>query len=512
MSKAEEQAVLAKMRQDCLDNLYVFCKVVCGYDKFVPRLHHKMSTFLQHDPALRKLMLVPRDHFKSSLGIAYILWRICRNPEERILLAGDTLSTAQKKMNKIRAYFVQSKMLKVLFPEVIPPRALAGDLPGSLDEMVVPRKEAHAEPTVTAAGVTGARAGAHYTLIVCDDLATKEAKDQPSTMAKTIEWLDGAEALLEEPYENEIILIGTPWTHGDVHEHAQKAWSRGTFENFYNELIIPFFDDEGDPIFPELYGGVENAMDFAMRFSQTNPYLWSANFMLNPQVPDAEFQEDDLQYYHLSPDAQFLLCTRGVGQDPFIIPKSSLDVFIAIDPAFSKDATASKAAINVSGIAPDGNVFILDSIGVRGGTDVLIDTICEQCIIWAGQLRRLGVEKVGQQQAFIDYLQKELRRRGIYRKVDPLPPGSTKSKEARIRSILQPYFGQKRVWVRINQGGLLEEFRKFPLWNVRDELDAMAYAADHYWNKYGKGVAQDYDQYLDRYRAARATADPVTGY
>lgn len=515
---SDNKQILDQMRQDCLDSLYLFCKVVLGFDRLTEQLHKPICDFLQKDPSLRKVLMLPRDHYKSTIVIGYVIWKLCHNPEERILLVGDTATTAQDKLLKIRTLFVTSKMLHVLFPDRVPPEALKAkkneNLPGSAEELIIPRLKAHQEPSIRALGVTGARAGAHYTLIICDDLFTKEAKDQPATAAKIRDWADGAEAMLERAYENQILVVGTPWHHEDVYEHlagTEGSWRKSAIDNFYSELKIPFFDKNGEPIFPELYNGRDNAMDFAERMAATNPYLWSANFLLDPQIPNAEFSEDDLQYFTHARNQQYILYRPEEAKEPTVVPLDLGDVYIAVDPAFTKDALASKAAINVSFVAPDGNVFILESVGMRMGTDALIDKICELCIKYKDHLRKIGVEKVGQQQSFIDYLVREMRRRGIYRRVEPLPPGSRSSKQARIRSVLQPYFGQRRVWLQINQTGLLGEFRKFPLSEIMDELDAMAYAADNFWSS-TPGVHSNHDQYVRDFEAARATASKHTGY
>lgn len=512
-----DKEILAQMKQDCLDSLYMFAKVVCGFDRLTEHLHKPICDFLQKDPAIRKVLMLPRDHYKSTIMIAFVLWRLCRDPEERILLVGDTATTAQDKLLKIRSLVATSRMLHVLFPDCVPPEVLKSkqneNLPGSAEELIVPRKKAHQEPSIRAVGVTGARAGAHYTLIICDDLFTKEAKDQPATAAKIRDWADGAEALLELAYEHQIIVVGTPWHHEDVYSHLageEGSWHKSSNEAFYAELKIPFFDEKGDPIFPELYGGRDNALDFAERMAATNPYLWSANFLLDPQIPNAEFSEEDLQYFTFSKNG-YVLYRPEEAREPTVVPLDMCEVYITVDPAFTKDALASKAAICVSAVAPDGNVFVLESIGMRMGTDALIDKICELSIKYRDHLRKIGVEKVGQQQSFIDYLTKEMRRRGIFRRIEPLPPGSRASKESRIRSVLQPYFGQRRVWLQVNQTGLLSEFRKFPLSDIKDELDALAYAADNFWS-HSVGTHSNYEKYIQEFEAMRASVSKVSGY
>ena len=510
-STKTDKEYLEDMRLACKASLYVFAQTICGFHDFVKRLHKPMCEFMQGETTLRKMILVPRDHYKSSVVQAYILWRLVNNPEERILIVGDTGGTAEKKLIKIRDFIEYSTMLRAIFPEIIPPDT--SKVKWSTTEVTVNRKGIHQEPSITAQGVSGARAGAHYTLIICDDIATKEAKDQPATMQKTIEWMDGSEALLEEPYSNEILVVGTPWAHDDVYEHVRKSWGSGRKledGNFlFSEFFRPFFEDDGEPIFPELYGGRANAMDFAIRMSETNPYLWSANWLLKPSMPNVDFDETQLQYYILTPDKKYVLYPADQ-KEPNVVPVAQLDKYLTCDPAFKKDMSANKAAVNLSGIAPDGNIFILESNGIRGGADMIIDRIHALCIEHP-DLRKLGVELVSQQQGFIDYLNKELRSRGVFKRADGLTPGSKLSKEGRIRSLLQPYFAQRRIWVQVNQVGLLDEFRKFPLSKVRDELDAMAYAAGYYW-KNATGMNTSYDDYIKEYELKRATANTRTGY
>jgi len=504
---------IQEMHDECKASLYVFAQTICGFDKFTKGLHKPMCDFMQHNEALRKMLLVPRDHYKSSVVQAYILWRLVNDPEERILIVGDTGGTAEKKLIKIRDFLEYSTMLRAVFPKLIPPDT--SKVKWSATEVTVNRKGIHQEPSITAQGVSGARAGAHYTLIICDDIATKEAKDQPATMKKTIEWMDGSEALLEMAYTHQIFVIGTPWAHDDVYEHVRKAWGGGRIledgQSLFAEFNRGFFGDDKEPIFPELYGGRANAMDFAQRMAETNPYLWSSNFLLKPAMPNVDFDEEQLQYYVKSSDGQYVLIKGEGVVEPTIIPISTLQKYITCDPAFKKDMSANKAAINLSGAAPDGNIFILESIGIRGGADKIIERIYE-LLVEHPDVRKVGVELVSQQQGFIDYLNKELRTRGIYIRAEGLPPGSKLSKEGRIRSLLQPYFAQRRVWVQVNQVGLLDEFRKFPLSNVRDELDAMAYAAGYYWKLATGGLHSSYDDYLKKYEADRATANDRTGY
>ena len=100
-STKTDKEQLEEMRVACKKSLYVFAQTVCGFHDFVKRLHKPMCEFIQYNESLRKMILVPRDHYKSSVVQAYILWRLVNNPEERILIVGDTGGTAEKKLIKL---------------------------------------------------------------------------------------------------------------------------------------------------------------------------------------------------------------------------------------------------------------------------------------------------------------------------------------------------------------------------------------------------------------------------
>lgn len=508
---SSNQEYLDTLRGDCLSSLYLFAVVCCGFDRMTPSLHKDMCDFLQHDRAIRKLLMAPRDHYKSSVVQAFILWRLAKNSEERVLVVGDTAQVAEGKLKKIKDLLLTRKMLRLLFPRLIPQDVSKN---WSADAIILSRDGAYTEASISARGTSAARAGEHFTLIVCDDIATKQAKDEPTTMRKIIEWSDGAESMLELPYQHEIIVVGTPWAYDDVYEHVERMWSSEPrlFKSFKQGFFGSIGVSDGEPIFPELYGGLDNAKAFIKRQLETNYYLASANYLLSPQVEGSEFNPEHLQYYELDPTRDYILYASEDVTRPHVLSLNELSIYMTIDPAFSKDPTASKAAVAVSGVDNRGNVFVLESIGERPGTEGLVRKIVNLCGIYKPYLRRVGVEKAGQQESFKILLQRELRESGFYLMPDLLPPGSKKSKEIRIREALQPYVSQRRLYIRPNMVGLIDEMNKFPLSKHKDELDALSMAADHYWKLSTVSSALAAERWQETFEVARQSASPITGY
>ena len=508
----QTQVYVEETRDEALGNFFFFTRAVIGQDKLTNRFHKDMCDELQYVNALRRLWLVSRDHFKSTIvGIAYPLWLLIRNPEERILIAADTANNAEKKLAKIKQLILGSKGIRAFFPEIIPGNVRKTVWSDS--EIILPREEAHAEPSISTVGAGGAVVGQHFTRIICDDIIAKEATDSPSVMSSVIRWADSLESLLVEPYVNTIDVVGTRKTHDDVYEHLRSNWKNGEDSEdrpFYREFIRSFWASPGEPLFPELYGGKKNALDFARRQQKQNAYLWSCDFENDPRSPEAEFQIEDLQSYQWDVSKEHVLFEEK--DQTRVIGLAAMTVYMTVDPAYAKERGSSMGAIIVSGCVPTGEIFILEAIKDRWGGQGLIKAVKRMARKYQHYLRTLGVEATGTQQAWIDDLIKEMRRDGLFVRIDSLQPGGKAGKDARIRFQLQKYFGAKRVYITAEMDQLQRELRHFPLSKEKDLLDAAAYSAEHYWNRAVPIDRESKDKEMELVAAREATRNSRTGY
>jgi hypothetical protein len=511
--KTASPEYIEEIRTLARENFFFFARAILGMDRMTERFHKDIAEGLQAQHAIRRLWMLPRDHYKSTLiSICYPIWLLLRNPEERILLAGDTATNAQGKLSKIRSLILECETLRAFFPEMIPENVRKTQW--SDEAITLPRRGAHAEGSIETIGAGGAVVGRHFTRIILDDIIAKEAAESPTVMKSVITWADNVESLLVNPMEDTIDVVGTHWHHSDVYHHLQKHWKPEGPEFFY-ELKLGFFDglDENNKVlFPELYGGVENAKKFAARMSMQNPYLFSCNYLNDPTVPEAEFDLADVQFYEWDKDRRHVMY-QTLGSDvPRVIPLTQMAVVITCDPAYSKKVTASRGAIAVSAVAMTGECFVLETKVGRWGGQGLIRELIATALRYRGLSRVIGIEATGTQQAFIDDFSKVARRKKVYCPIDPLLPGGMKAKDARIRFNLQQFVGTKRLYLDPQMNDLLEELRKFPMSDEKDLLDALSYAAEHYWNR-AWGFDKDADaKEEDVTKAREATKNKTTGY
>ena len=148
------QEVWESMRYLGKSNLYYLCKVILGYDLLVPHVHMPMCEFADTVKALRRLKLMPRTHYKTTIWtIGQTIKDIINDPNITILLIADTGTNASRFMREIQQHFEMNEMFRWLYPEIIPENFTKAIW--SQTEMIVPRTKVRREPTVDAIGAGG---------------------------------------------------------------------------------------------------------------------------------------------------------------------------------------------------------------------------------------------------------------------------------------------------------------------------------------------------------------------
>src|SRR5690348_4464943 len=107
-SAADE--IYENTKENARASLYFFTTAVLGYSKLQRNPHLELCNFLQADPPRRKVVLIPRDCFKSTVASkSFPLWVLIQRsfcglagPEHRILLASFAADNAKKQIKAIR--------------------------------------------------------------------------------------------------------------------------------------------------------------------------------------------------------------------------------------------------------------------------------------------------------------------------------------------------------------------------------------------------------------------------
>jgi len=407
-------------------SLSVFCREVLGYADLLP-IHDEFCQFIQDPTHHFKLGLLPRYSFKSSLGtIGYTLWRLVRDDALRVLIYSDATERAQAFLTEIKHHLLGQKpgsRFREVYGawEVDPKQGVWNQ-----SQIVVrPRQTAHAEPSVDTAGVESSKVGAHYDLIVFDDLVTKENVTTKDLMDKVSDCYRTALSLLKPG--GEVVLWGTRWHFGDL-------YGRLVAENLVSKRYATFIRDAevGEDGTPYPFAKIGLTKHFlAQQKAEQGSARFSCLYRNNPVDDEtATFKAVDFRFY------------QPAQSDAFQSWLSTLYITAVLDaiPPPTSDH-GDDAAIVVVGTDSEHTMFLLDAVAGRLTPDQQIDTLMAMHRTWT--LRVVGLETNAFQRMIKSALERRVQESRSQRDFHPFSivefTGITQgNKEQRIQG-LQPW-------------------------------------------------------------------------
>jgi len=239
-------------------DLFVFGKGILGLDRLTQSLHLPACRFLSRFPPYRKLLLMPRDHLKTSMCRALVLHILLQNADSnpyfpgmegcntRILLANETATNAQHQLRWIMIQLEANELLRAFWPHRVWDNARRESKKWNGEEIMIPRNKEYPEASIETIGVGGAVTGRHYDVLLKDDLVTLEAANSPTLMYNAIEWHKTSRALMDDPDKSLEIIIGTRWAVHDLYSYIER--NDPTVEVICRKAV-----EGGEPIFPEMF-------------------------------------------------------------------------------------------------------------------------------------------------------------------------------------------------------------------------------------------------------------------
>lgn len=444
------------MREYANNDFWFFLTEILGVKGLNRTFHGEMADFMQAQKE-QKLILAPRGHLKSTIcTVYYALWRICKNPNVRVLIANYKLQLASSLLFQIRNEFTMNEGLEVYYPHLIPDMKKAK---WNESEITVRRETNPKEATVEIAGVGAEITGRHYDLIICDDVVGPGNITTKEQLDKTLQWFNQLEFLLDPGGDQ--CLVGTRWHFDDLYGHIQEHLSPP-----YAVFKRGIWDEEGNPIWPEKFTKerVASLKERVEKDPKQGPALFVAQY-LNEVIDEAtaDFKRGFLKEYN---------------EDE--LPED-LAVTMTVDPAISDKETADFTAITVRAVDINGNWWILESFAERGMTPMdLIEKVFEMFLKWKERGYEpdgVGIEYVAYQKALQYIINDEMRKRNIWLPMYELK-NHRNSKEYRIRGALATRWqlGAIRIpRVRLdNTDELLDQLFRFPKCSHDDLVDSLA--------------------------------------
>lgn len=296
-----------QLRTACEQSLYLYTKFVLGRDYLTDALHEPVCMWLQTPTPQRKMLLLPREHAKTSMVSHGLPTHILIQPAEsniyvpgmdgadcRILLSCETEARATDHIRVMETAFESNDLLRALWPHRCWTSPRKQSKKWNDREFIIPRAHEYPDPSVRGIGVGGAITGAHPNILIKDDLISIEAANSPIVMHTAIRWHVTSRALINTPDSLEFI-IGTRWAVGDLYQYIiDNDESVG--------YIVRAIVENGETIYPERFT-LEKVAQLRKEFGTLFPLLYM-NSAADPDLVDFDL-EDIREFYILDDQVVF---------------------------------------------------------------------------------------------------------------------------------------------------------------------------------------------------------------
>lgn len=404
-----------------------------------------------------QLILLPRDHQKSRMIAYRVAWLITRRPDIRILYISATSALAEKQLRFIKS-ILTSPIYRKYWPEMVNEDE-GKRTRWTNSEIIVdhPRRTAEgvADPTIITGGLTTALTGFHVDIAVLDDVVVQEnayteegrnkVLSQYSLLA-SIEGADSAEWVVGTRYHPKDLYNDLLQMEEELFDsNGELTGTEPVYEVFQREV-----EDRGDGTGQFLWprqmrpDGKWFGFDIKILSQKRAKYLdksqFRAQYYNDPNdSADAPIDRSLFQYY----ERKYL--TRQKGK--WFFKGRQLNVFAAIDFAFTRSKRADYSALVVIGMDSAGEIYVLDVERIK--TDKvgdLFELILRHFVKW--DFRKLRAESVAAQAMIIKELKYSyLQPQGIQIAIDDTKPTRYDgTKEERISFILEPRYKDQKVW------------------------------------------------------------------
>lgn len=424
-------------------------------------------------PPVNRMLQMARGHWKSTLVIAYLLWRIYRNENIRILHATNIKDLSQAFIRELRMYFEDQQLQETVW-NLRPHRR--GPLVPELDkttrryygegdneskdrkviwsnqQIQMVRSETMKEPTVFSTSVKSKATGQHYDVIIFDDIVDYDNSRTAAKIATVGRWAadiasirnivsyeshygtlpDGTK--LKETLGDEYVVTGTPYDPNDFYATTEKKAADLDFCVFKRNIYA---------------NGVDNL----------DGYTWSRFTERHEKRLRSELSEVPGVF-----DAQYLLCTNSselqvintetiewISKEKFMngrTPTGLVEFYdggggfhqvspiMAVDFAISLNARADFTAIAVGGKSAGGKLVCLEMSAGHFSVDKTLAEIIRIAKFW--RVKRIFVETISFQALYRRQILEFFRREGFSAAVIDYNPVGNKHK--RIEAQLGTYF------------------------------------------------------------------------
>lgn len=482
-------ATLEQIKQAAETDLVTFIKLVAP-EQVLGQCHEDVCNWwTREDSKSHQLLLFPRDHGKSRLIAYRVAWELTKNPTLRILYISATANLAEKQLGFIKG-ILTSEIYRRYWPDHV--HADEGKRTRWTNSEIMldhplRKKENVRDPSVFTGGLTTSLTGMHCDIAVLDDVVvyenayTGEGRNKVKSQYSLLSSIEGADA--------KEWVVGTRYHPADLYndllqmvedqydENGEKIGEDNIYEIF-EKPVEDNGDGTGQFLWPRCQrkDGKWFGFDMKVLAKKRGQYLdkgqFRAQYYNDPSDPDnVPVSPDKFQYY----DRKHIREDNGYTY----YKDRRLNVFAAVDFAFSLSKRADYTAIVVVGIDAENNVYVLDIDRFR--TDRIseyFDHILHLSNKWS--FRKLRAETTVAQMAIVRQLKELIKQHGLAVSIDEFRPNKGQgNKQERIAAVLEPRYDNMSIWhYRGGNSQILEEELSSRNPAHDDVIDALASVVD----------------------------------
>jgi hypothetical protein len=303
-------------------------------------MQYDIASYLQHGPR-RRMIQAFRGIGKSWITAAYVIWRLLRNVNERILVVSASKDRADSFSIFVKRLINEIPELHFLRPH--------NDQRDSNIAFDVGPSEPHQAPSVRSVGITGQLTGGRATVIIADDIEVPKNSLTHMQREKLSELVKEFDAVLSPG--GEVIYLGTPQTEMSLYNQLPergydvRVWPA----RFPSEKLASRYGERLAPLIQQMLAEKpELAADYSGRGAPTDP----------ARFHDTDLLERQASYGRSGFSLQFMLDTSVSDEDRYPLKLSDL-VVMALD--------VEVAPVKLSwGSAPEQLALGLPVVGLAG--------------------------------------------------------------------------------------------------------------------------------------------------
>jgi hypothetical protein len=291
----------------------------------------------------RALVFMPRGSGKSTLGVAYIAWKVGNDRDLRVFLASKGADLAEERMRELE-HILSSREYQEVFGDLIPPPKT---LTWTATEKIISGRGDHAtHSTFYAVGIGGQAAGHRSDILLADDIIDQKNAMTEVQRGHASAWFWKEVEPVLEPVTGQWIILATPWSHNDLYAEIKENWGEdetADFEFLHVKALYQAKNTEG-ALEWRSYWPARFPVQEMLNKKRTRPLEFVSQYMCEPIDTTYSFlQKDWLRLVELGseelPDKEWI--------------RDNWTVYFGIDPTWSGKRQADQFSCVVGAVNPE---------------------------------------------------------------------------------------------------------------------------------------------------------------